>query len=64
MSLPADVRPGDVMAIPGTGAYHHGLASNYNSVGRPPIIAVCNGSARELIRRETIDDLLRRESSL
>jgi diaminopimelate decarboxylase len=62
--LPADLHPGDVLAIPGTGAYHHGLASNYNSVGRPPIIAVCNGSARELIRRETIDDLLRRESSL
>ncbi|MGW6379070.1 diaminopimelate decarboxylase [Rhodococcus sp. NPDC055112] len=62
--LPADLHPGDVLAIPGTGAYHHGLASSYNSVGRPPIIAVCNGSARELIRRETIDDLLRRESSL
>ncbi|WP_433680267.1 diaminopimelate decarboxylase [Nocardia sp. CA-119907] len=59
--LPADLRPGEVLAVPCTGAYHHGLASSYNSVGRPPIIAVHNGRARQLVRRETIADLLARD---
>ncbi|WP_433194287.1 diaminopimelate decarboxylase [Nocardia sp. CA-107356] len=59
--LPADLRPGEVLAVPCTGAYHHSLASSYNSVGRPPIIAVREGRCRELIRRETIADLLSRD---
>ncbi|MEW1738683.1 diaminopimelate decarboxylase [Nocardia beijingensis] len=59
--LPADLRPGEVLAVPCTGAYHHSLASTYNSVGRPPIIAVRHGRARELLRRETTADLLARE---
>ncbi|AYF77449.1 diaminopimelate decarboxylase [Nocardia yunnanensis] len=59
--LPADLRPGEVLAMPCTGAYHHSLASSYNGVGRPPIIAVRDGSARELVRRETIDDLMCRD---
>ncbi|RJO77597.1 diaminopimelate decarboxylase [Nocardia panacis] len=59
--LPADLRPGEVLAVPCTGAYHHSLASAYNSVGRPPIIAVRGGRCRELIRRETTADLMARE---
>jgi diaminopimelate decarboxylase len=59
--LPACVRPGDLLAVPCTGAYHHSLASNYNLIGRPPIIAVRDGSARTLVRRETIEDLLARD---
>ncbi|MCW2642465.1 MAG: diaminopimelate decarboxylase [Dactylosporangium sp.] len=59
--LPACVRPGDLLAVPCTGAYHHSLASNYNLVGRPPIIAVRDGSARALVRRETIEDILARD---
>ncbi|MFC9999707.1 diaminopimelate decarboxylase [Nocardia sp. NPDC127526] len=59
--LPVDLRPGEVLAMPCTGAYHHSLASSYNGVGRPPIIAVRDGDCRELIRRETIDDLLSRD---
>jgi diaminopimelate decarboxylase len=59
--LPACVRPGDLLAVPCTGAYHHSLASNYNLVGRPPIIAVRDGSARVLVRRETIEDILARD---
>ncbi|WP_109523927.1 MULTISPECIES: diaminopimelate decarboxylase [Nocardia] len=59
--LPVDLRPGEVLAVPCTGAYHHSLASTYNSVGRPPIIAVGGGRCRELLRRETIDDLSRRD---
>ncbi|MFD1815514.1 diaminopimelate decarboxylase [Rhodococcus gannanensis] len=59
--LPADVRPGDVLAVPVTGAYHHSMASSCNAVGRPPVVAVADGTARELIRRETVADLMQRE---
>jgi len=56
--LPADVRPGDLLAVPGTGAYCRSLASNYNHVPRPPVVAVRDGQARVIVRRETEDDLL------
>jgi diaminopimelate decarboxylase len=56
--LPADVRPGDLLAVPGTGAYCRSMASNYNHVPRPPVIAVADGAARVIIRRETEDDIL------
>ena len=59
--LPADIRPGDLLAVPGTGAYNHSMASNYNLVGRPPVIAVRDGAARLLVRRETTSDLLVRD---
>lgn len=61
ISLPSDLRPGEVLAIPCTGAYHHSLASSYNGVGRPPIISVRNGRCSELVRRETPADLLSRD---
>jgi diaminopimelate decarboxylase len=61
VSLPTDLRPGDLLAVACTGAYHHSMASNYNMVGRPPVIAVNNGRSRELVRRETITDLLCRD---
>ena len=56
--LPADVQPGDLVAVPGTGAYCRSMASNYNHVPRPPVVAVADGSARVIVRRETEDDLL------
>jgi diaminopimelate decarboxylase len=56
--LPADVRPGDLLAVPGTGAYCRSMASNYNHVPRPPVIAVADGQARVIMRRETDEDLL------
>ncbi|CRK58265.1 Diaminopimelate decarboxylase [Alloactinosynnema sp. L-07] len=59
--LPADIHSGDLLAVPVTGAYHHAMAANYNQVGRPPIIGVCDGSTRVLVRRETEHDLLRRD---
>ncbi|RDI16312.1 diaminopimelate decarboxylase [Rhodococcus sp. AG1013] len=62
VSLPVDLHPGDVLAVPCTGAYHHSLASTYNGVGRPPVVAVRDGHIRELIRRETVADLMARES--
>ncbi|MER6950382.1 diaminopimelate decarboxylase [Nonomuraea sp. NPDC000554] len=62
--LPADIRPGDVIAVPATGAYHYSMASTYNLTGRPPVIAVADGAARMVVRREEIDDLLRRDVGL
>lgn len=59
--LPTDLRPGDLLAVPCTGAYHHSMASTYNLVGRPPVVAVRDGDSRVLIRRETEEDLLRRD---
>ncbi len=56
--LPADIRPGDLLAVPGTGAYCRSMASNYNHVPRPPVVAVRDGQSRVIVRRETEDDLL------
>jgi diaminopimelate decarboxylase len=57
--LPSDLVPGDLVAVAATGAYCRSMASNYNHVTRPAVVAVADGSARLLLRRETIDDLLR-----
>ena len=56
--LPSDVAPGDLVAVPGTGAYCRSMASNYNHVPRPPVVAVRDGSSRVVVRRETEEDLL------
>lgn len=61
VELPVDLHPGDLLAVACTGAYHHSMASNYNMVCRPPLVAVKNGRAHQLIRRETIADLLSRD---
>ncbi|OBI23335.1 diaminopimelate decarboxylase [Mycobacterium sp. E2327] len=61
IELPADLHPGDLLAVACTGAYHHSMASNYNLVGRPPLVAVNEGRARALVRRETVADLLARD---
>lgn len=58
VALPADVARGDLLAVPATGAYGRSMASNYNHVPRPPVIAVRDGVARVIVRRETEDDLL------
>lgn len=62
VQLPADIRPGDLLAIACTGAYHHSVGSSRNMVGRPPLVGVSGGRSRELVRRETISDLLARDS--
>jgi diaminopimelate decarboxylase len=58
IQLPSDVVPGDLIATPATGAYGRSMASNYNHVPRPPVVAVIDGKAREIVRRETEADLL------
>lgn len=62
--LPADVEPGDLAAIPATGAYCWSLASNYNYLGRPAVVAVRDGAARVIVRRETEVDLLARDTGI
>ncbi|MFG3247133.1 diaminopimelate decarboxylase [Streptomyces sp. NPDC048187] len=57
--LPGDLAPGDLVAVAATGAYCRSMASNYNHALRPPVVAVRDGAARVIVRRETEDDLLR-----
>ena len=59
--VPADVAVGDVLATPVTGAYGHSMGSNYNKVLRPAVVFVADGKARVVVRRETLDDLLRHD---
>ena len=54
-----NVQPGDLLVTPVTGAYGHSMASNYNKVPRPAVVFVANGVAREVVRRETLEDLVR-----
>ena len=58
IQLPSDVAPGDLVATPATGAYGRSMASNYNHVPRPPVVAVKDGKARVIVRRENEADLL------
>ena len=58
IAMASDIAPGDLLATPATGAYGRSMASNYNHVPRPPVIAVINGKARVIVRRETEADLL------
>ncbi len=62
--LPSDVRPGDLLCMPATGAYTYSMASNYNHVPRPAIVMVHEGRAVEIVRRETHEDLLRLDRRL
>ncbi len=62
--LPGDVRPGDLLAVAATGAYCWSLASNYNYVGRPAVIAVADGRARVIVRGETEHDVLARDPGI
>ncbi len=62
--LPGDVEPGDIVSVPATGAYCWSLASNYNYLGRPAVVAVRDGFARLLVRGETEADLLSRDAGI
>jgi diaminopimelate decarboxylase len=56
--VPDDVTPGDLLAVAATGAYCYSMSSRYNLIGRPAVVAVRDGKARLILRRETLDDLL------
>jgi len=57
--VPDDLRVGDILGTPVTGAYGHSMGSNYNKVLRPAVVFVADGDARLVVRRETYEDLLR-----
>jgi diaminopimelate decarboxylase len=59
IDFPSDVVPGDLLATPATGAYGRSMATNYNHISRPPVVAIKDGKARVILRRESIEDLLR-----
>ncbi len=58
VELPGDIAAKDLLAVPVTGAYGRSMASNYNMLPRPPVVAVVDGRSRVLVRRETVEDLL------
>ncbi|MCC2593071.1 diaminopimelate decarboxylase [Tessaracoccus sp. OS52] len=57
--LPRDIAPGDLIAVPASGAYARSMASNYNQVPKPPLLGVRDGEVATMLRRETLDDLMR-----
>jgi diaminopimelate decarboxylase len=62
VALP-EPRRGDLLAVPGTGAYTLGMGSNYNAVPRPAAVVVGSGEARLIRRRETLEELLALEEA-
>ncbi|RAY15743.1 diaminopimelate decarboxylase [Actinomadura craniellae] len=62
--FPADLAVGDIVAVAATGAYCRSMANNYNFVPRPAVVAVRDGAARVIVRRETEDDLLRLDAEV
>ena len=62
--LPADVAPGDLLAVAATGAYCHSLSSNYNALGRPALVVLQGGEARVAIAAESPDDVMARDLGL
>ena len=57
--LPSDVAIGDLIAVPGAGAYARSMASNYNQIPKPPVVSAKDGVTSTMLRRETLDDLMR-----
>ena len=62
--LPGDVTGGDLLAVAATGAYNRSMASNYNLVTRPAVVAVADGRTEVVLRRETLDDLFATDAGL
>jgi diaminopimelate decarboxylase len=62
--LPGDVAPGDILAVAATGAYCYSLASNYNAVGRPSVVAVHQGTHELMVEGETVANLIARDRGL
>ena len=57
VKLPAEIKRGDLIAVCTTGAYNYSMASNYNRLGRPPVVMLQNGEHFVAVRRETLADL-------
>ena len=61
VKLPASVTRDDVLAVLTTGAYNYAMASNYNRIGRLPVVMVCDGADYLAVRRESLDDIVRND---
>ena len=64
VELPASIRPGDLVVMPTAGAYTFSMSSRYNALPRPPVLFVKDGEVREVVRRETIDEVLMGQRTL
>ena len=64
IDLPADIAGGDLLAVPAVGAYGYSMASNYNMLTKPGVLAVEDGSARWFVRPQTVDHLLALDAGL
>mgnify|MGYP000760878987 FL=1 len=53
--------PGDIIAVCATGAYNYSMASNYNRIQKPAVVMVNNGDSRIIVKRETLDDIIRND---
>jgi diaminopimelate decarboxylase len=62
--LPADIRPGDLLAVAATGAYCRSMASNYNYLPRPAVVSAAGGRCSVVLRRETLDDMFTTDAGL
>lgn len=58
VQLPESTCRGDIVAVCTTGAYNYSMASNYNKIPNPPIVMITNGVAKEVVRRQTYEDLI------
>jgi len=56
-----DPRPGDIVVTPATGAFGYAMCNNYNGVARPPVVFCKDGNAREVVRRESVEELTVRD---
>ncbi len=56
-----EIRVGDTLAVLATGAYNYSMASHYNRIPKPAVVAVSGGKARVVIKRETYADLIRND---
>ncbi|MFN5540183.1 MAG: diaminopimelate decarboxylase [Candidatus Melainabacteria bacterium] len=61
INLPSDIKQGDLLAVFSTGAYNYSMSSNYNRVGKPMMVLVSNGEAEIVLRRESMEDLIRND---
>ena len=56
-----EISAGDILAVLATGAYNYSMSSNYNRIPKPPVVLVKDGAARQIVKRETFDDIIRND---
>ena len=61
VKLPSSVTRGDIIAVLTTGAYNYSMSSNYNRIGKPPVVMLSNGKDYIAVKRETLEDIARND---